>query len=166
MISSYLTQKGIDCSDVKYTPFISASWPLSPSFSFPFSDISCFILPPTLFLLLLGCTVYQISQPRSDYAGTTGKNNHGPCNCYFTREVTSVLSPLPLDNEHKRYVKKYNWALHGKLGVCNGYVCWHQNRIPEKNKVVLYDNYKFIQKNVIHWVCAHMVQFIWDSSRT
>lgn len=81
-------------------------------------------------------------------------------------EVTSVLSPLPLDNEHKRYLKKYNWALHGKLGVCNGYVCWHQNRIPEKNKVVLYDNYKFIQKNVIHWVCAHMVQFIWDSSRT
>lgn len=38
-------------------------------------------------------------------------------------EVTSVLSPLPLDNEHKRYLKKYNWALHGKLGVCNGYVC-------------------------------------------
>lgn len=90
-ISSHLTEKDSDCSDLQYAAFISAPWPLSPSFSFPFSDVSCFLLLPPPLLSLLGCCIYfpdEIGVWRYNWT-----NNHGHCQCSLTKQSSlSFLS--------------------------------------------------------------------------
>lgn len=63
-----LTAKDSDCSGLKYSPFISAPWPLSPSFSFLFSDVLVFSCS---LHCCCGCWELHL-QPRLEWEGAAG----------------------------------------------------------------------------------------------